>query len=133
MQPRYHPSLDRELVVRFTMCRYDVAREVATKGVRKTLWGYRVLDPFSEITGLVAMGNGPTVVHGDTGVFIPLSSSPSDIIGPHGFGSLKTVEDVDAMIERHHRMSSDTIEEFIQDCARFHAEQGKPHVHDRTY
>lgn len=130
MQPRYHPSLDREHVVQFAMCCFDIPREEATKCVRKTFWGYRVLNPTLLNPHVIPYGEGPTVVHGDSGVFVPLSSNPLDMFGPFGYASLKSVDDVDAMIEDRRIMRNQTIENFIQDCLDSHMERGMPHVHN---
>ncbi|MEG0162175.1 MAG: hypothetical protein RR714_07725 [Aurantimicrobium sp.] len=112
------------------MCCFDIPREEATKCVRKTFWGYRILNPTRLNPDVIAYGEGPIVVHGDSGVLVPLSSNPHDMFGPYGYTSLKSVEDVDAMIEDRRIMNTQTIENFIQDCARFHVRRGKPHVHD---
>ena len=130
MQPRYHPSLDREEVVQFAMCCFDIPREEATKCVRKTFWGYRVLNPTLLNPHVIPYGEGPIVVHGDTGVFVLLSSNPHDMFGPYGYTTLKSVEDVDAMIEDRRITRFQTIHRFIKNCEDFHTESGMPHVHN---
>lgn len=130
MQPRYHPSLDREVVVQFAVCCFDILREEATKCVRKTFWGYRVLNPTLLNPDVIPYGEGPIVVHGESGVFVLLSSNPHDMFGPFGYSSLKSVDDVDAMIEDRRIMRNQTIENFIQDCHDSHTKRGMPHVHN---
>lgn len=122
--------VQREDVVKFVMCWFTQPRNNATTCVRKMSWGYRVEDPLSKQSGIVSLGDGPTLVHPETGIFISISSNPMDMFGPNGYTSLKTVEDLDKLIENQNRMYLSTIYDFIDECSHFHDEQDKPHVHN---
>ena len=130
MQPRYHPSIPREDVVQFAMCYFNEPRELATKRVRRKNWGYIVKHPIPDEYGLIPLGPGPIVVHGDSGIYIALSSSPPDMIGPNSLGTLRTVEDLDAMIDHRGRIAMDTIDSYISLCSRINEGEGKLHVHE---
>lgn len=129
MQPRYHPAIPREDVVIFAMCFFNEPRELATKRVRKMNWGYIVKNPIPDEYGQVRLGEGPIVVHGHSGLFIPLSSSPGDMFGPYGFDSLRTVDDLDAMIDARGRLYLETIDTYIADWFHIFGKEGEPHVH----
>jgi hypothetical protein len=130
MQPRYQPSIPREDVVIFAMCYFNEPRELATKRVRKNNWGYFVKNPIPDEWGNILLGPGPIVVHGDSGIYIALSSSPPDMIGPYSLGTLRTVEDLDAMIDHRERIGMDTIDSYISLCSRINENGGKLHVHE---
>jgi hypothetical protein len=129
MQPSYHPSIPRDDVVQFAMCFFDEPRELATKRVRKNNWGYIVKNPIPDEYGNIPLGPGPIVVHGDLGIYIALSSSPPDMIGPYSLGSLRTVEDLDAMIDARVRVDDDSIYTWIRDCLESSGNEGKSDVH----
>jgi hypothetical protein len=130
MQPKYQPSIPRERIVQFAMCYFGESRETATKRVRKTGWGYIVKNPVPNEYGLIPLGEGPVVVHGDTGTYIALSSSPGDMFGPHGLESLHSVDNLDAMIDSRGRVGFETIDTVTRDCSKSYEREGKPHVHE---
>jgi hypothetical protein len=111
------------------MCFFDEPRELATKRVRKTGWGYIVKNPVPDQYGLILLGPGPIVVHGDTGLYSALSGSPGDMFGPHGLESLHSVSDVEAMFDNRGIVDDESIYAWLYDCSKSHEREGKPHVH----
>lgn len=119
-------QVSREEVVKFVMCWFDEPRSMATKCVRKMRWGYRIFDPLVVSSyPLLIMGSTLITVHPESGVFIPLSSSPPDMIGPLSYETLNSVEDLNAMIEGRGIPKTQTIHNAITECEREHAERGK--------
>jgi hypothetical protein len=111
------------------MCFFDEPRELATKRVRKNNWGYIVKNPIPDECGNIPLGPGPIVVHGDSGIYIALSSSPPDMIGQYSLVSLQTMEDLNAMINHRGIVDDESIYSSIYDCSKSHESEGKPHVH----
>lgn len=122
--------VSREDVVQFVMCAYDEPRSMATKCVRKMRWGYRITDPLIvKSYPLLVLGSTLIAVHPETGIYMPLSSSPIDMIGPLSFSTLNSVDDFNAMVLDRGILEAQSIHNFINECTGKHAALRKSHVH----
>lgn len=124
------PLIPREDVVQFVMCAYDEPRSMATKCVRKMRWGYRITDPLIvKSYPLLVLGSTLIAVHPETGIYMPLSSSPIDMIGPFSFSTLNSVADFNAMVLHRRILNTQTIQRFISECKSPHSAVLKSQLH----
>ena len=117
-KPKHDHTVQRETVVALVMHWHSEPRELATLRVRRKPWGYNIShQPIEYIRTKnidhLLYGPGPTIVHGETGVIMSLSSSPADYSGPEGYAFLNSMEYLDRMIAARGISPTETIYELL--------------------
>ena len=117
-KPKHDHKVQRETVVTLVMHWHNEPRELATLRVRRKPWGYDISHQsieYIKTKNIVHLlyGPGPTIVHGETGVIMSLSSSPADYSGPVGYAFLNSMEYLDRMIAARGIPSTETIYELL--------------------
>lgn len=117
-KPKHDHRVQRETVVKLVMHWRSEPRELATLRVRRKPWGYDISpQPIEYIKTKnidhLLYGPGPTIVHGETGVIVSLSSSPGDYFGPVGYSGLDSMEYLDRMIAARNIPPTNTVHKFL--------------------